>query len=86
MDEVQSNSWGQPETPSLRPRAPSDALRSSLSPRCAAQKRSKRLRERLPERVVEVLALAVGILVDVYDRNRSKHETEAGRAGEAYRV
>ena len=61
-------------------------MRSSLSPRCAARKRSKRLRERLPERVVEVLALAVGILVDVYDHNRSKHETEAGRAGEAYRV
>jgi hypothetical protein len=38
----------------------------------------ERLRERLPERVIEVLAIAVGILVDVYDRNRSQHETESG--------
>jgi hypothetical protein len=38
----------------------------------------KHLREALPERVVEVVALAVGILVDVYDRNRSQHETDSG--------
>jgi hypothetical protein len=38
----------------------------------------ERLREHLPERVIEVIALAVGILVDVYDRNRSQHETESG--------
>jgi hypothetical protein len=37
-----------------------------------------RLREHLPERVIEVVALAVGILVDVYDRNRSQHETDSG--------
>jgi hypothetical protein len=38
----------------------------------------ERLREHLPERVIEVLALAVGILVDVYDRNRSQHEADSG--------
>jgi hypothetical protein len=37
-----------------------------------------RLRERLPERVIEVLAIAVGILVDVYDRNRMQHEIDSG--------
>lgn len=37
-----------------------------------------RLQEHLPERVIEVIALAVDILVDVYDRNRSQHETESG--------
>jgi hypothetical protein len=38
----------------------------------------ERLRDHLPRRVVEVVALAVGILVDVYDRNRSQHETDSG--------
>jgi hypothetical protein len=38
----------------------------------------ERLRERLPERVIEVMAHAVGILVDVYDRNRSQHEPDSG--------
>lgn len=38
----------------------------------------ERLRERLPDRVIEVLALAVGILVDVYDRNRRQHEPDSG--------
>ena len=36
------------------------------------------LREHLPGRVVEVIAVAVGILVDVYDRNRGQHETDSG--------
>ena len=39
---------------------------------------AERLREHLPERVIEIVALAVGILVDVYDRNRSQHETDSG--------
>jgi hypothetical protein len=38
----------------------------------------ERLREQLPERVIEIIALSVGILVDVYDRNRSQHETDSG--------
>lgn len=38
----------------------------------------ERLREHLPERVIEIVALAVGILVDVYDRNRGQHETDSG--------
>ncbi|MBA3366248.1 MAG: hypothetical protein H0U03_10770 [Actinobacteria bacterium] len=39
---------------------------------------TERLRERLPERVIKVLAHAVGILVDVSDRNRSQHEPDSG--------
>lgn len=38
----------------------------------------ERLREHLPEHVIEIVAPAVGILVDVYDRNRGQHEADSG--------